>query len=66
MEANINEFLDSENVHDVMLSQYLKALGVYQETCNFNKSKKSELSTAVPLHKSAPQKKEEDILSIEL
>ena len=35
MEANINEFLESENVHDVMLSQYLKALGVYQETRNF-------------------------------
>ena len=35
MEADINEFLESESVHDVMLSQYLKALGVYQETRNF-------------------------------
>ena len=37
MEVNINAFLSEEQVHNVALNDYLKALGLYQETLKCQK-----------------------------
>ena len=41
-EKRINQFLEGENVHPVMLSDYMKALGVFTENQKYKASFKGD------------------------
>lgn len=44
MESRIGTFLDSEQIQNVMLDSYLKALGKFSESCNFSNSQRNHLA----------------------
>ena len=56
-ESAINDFLESEAVRTVMLADYLKALGVYQETLKYKESQQAKLETKVYQNQTSKDKR---------
>ena len=52
LELRLGSFLESENVHNVMLMDYLKALSVYEET----KKYATRMETSQELYDTLPLK----------